>query len=526
MSFLFVLVLMTAYSIQKPVRDALAGDWGDADLALTWTVNFVFSVVAVSLYGAALSAFDFRRVVPGVYVFFSLTFLALWVVTVNVAEPLLFNKIFYVWVSIFSLFHLSVFWSFMADLYDRGQAQRLFGFIAAGTSAGAIIGPALTILLAKVIGNDNLMLLSVLLLLVPIPIILYLERRRTTIPGREEAMRGRPARSTLGRNPFSGFSLFVKDQYLLAIGIFILLYVTINTFVYFELQNLTDDYGIDTRTQIWATIELITNTLTLLTSAFVTSHIVTRLGMPVALGLMPALVAVGVLLVVAAPVLLDARGLPGPAAGRELRRNAAEPRDAVYGGRSRSALQGETGHRHRAVPRRRHADRVAVHGAVDRSWTGSRRYRRRYQRDCRGVDRRGSLSRTEIRPILTGGGPRARRGGQGLTCQTFSSVMRCGRRSAATAARLRACAPMTCGAMPIKALVERNARLDPAAIEDIDLRLREPGGRGQSQRGAHGGAARRAPGQVPGATVNRLCGSGMKAIARRACDRGRRGATS
>ena len=304
MSFLFVLVLMTAYSIQKPVRDALAGDWGDADLALTWTVNFVFSVVAVSLYGAALSAFDFRRVVPGVYVFFSLTFLALWVVTVNVAEPLLFNKIFYVWVSIFSLFHLSVFWSFMADLYDRGQAQRLFGFIAAGTSAGAIIGPALTILLAKVIGNDNLMLLSVLLLLVPIPIILYLERRRTTIPGREEAMRGRQGRSTLGRNPFSGFSLFVKDQYLLAIGIFILLYVTINTFVYFELQNLTDDYGIDTRTQIWATIELITNTLTLLTSAFVTSHIVTRLGMPVALGLMPALVAVGVLLVVAAPVLL------------------------------------------------------------------------------------------------------------------------------------------------------------------------------------------------------------------------------
>ena len=304
MSFLFVLVLMTAYSIQKPVRDALAGDWGDVDLALTWTVNFVFSVVAVSLYGAALSAFDFRRVVPGVYVFFSLTFLALWAVTVNVAEPVLFNKIFYVWVSIFSLFHLSVFWSFMADLYERGQAKRLFGFIAAGTSAGAIIGPALTILLANVIGNDNLMLLSALLLLVPIPIILYLERRRTIVPGSEDATRGRAARTTLGRNPFSGFSLFVKDRYLLVIGVFILLYVTINTFVYFELQDLTDEYGIDTRTQIWATIELVTNALTLLTSAFITSRIVTRLGMPVALGLMPALVAAGVLVVVAAPVLL------------------------------------------------------------------------------------------------------------------------------------------------------------------------------------------------------------------------------
>jgi AAA family ATP:ADP antiporter len=302
-SFMFVLVLMTAYSIQKPVRDALGGDWDEEDLAMTWTVNFLFSVVAVSLYGAALSAFDFRRVVRGIYVFFALTFFGLWAVTVNVAEPTLFNKIFYVWVSIFSLFHLSVFWSYMADLYDRGQAARLFGFIAAGTSAGAIIGPALTIPLAKVIGNDGLMLLSALLLLVPVPMVLYLERLRPRIAG-EAAERAPQRRTTLGSNPFSGFSLFVKDRYLVAIGVFILFYVTINTFVYFELQEFTGEYGIDTRTQIWATIELVTNALSLFVSAFVTSRIVTRLGMPVALGLMPGLVAAGVLLVVAAPVLL------------------------------------------------------------------------------------------------------------------------------------------------------------------------------------------------------------------------------
>ncbi len=112
-------------------------------------MNFVFSVVAVTSTAPRCPC-CFRRVVPGVYVFFSLTFLALWAVTVNVAEPVLFNKIFYVWVSIFSLFHLSVFMKLMADLYDRGQAKRLFGFIAAGTSTSAIsIGPALTILLGE-----------------------------------------------------------------------------------------------------------------------------------------------------------------------------------------------------------------------------------------------------------------------------------------------------------------------------------------------------------------------------------------
>jgi AAA family ATP:ADP antiporter len=247
---------------------------------------------------------NFRYVVPGVYVFFSSTFLALWAVTVNVTEPVLFNKFFYIWVSVFSLFHLSVFWSFMADLFDRNQATRLFGFIAAGTSLGAIVGPALTILLAEPLGNNGLMLVSSALLLVPLPIILYLERLRVTAFGRPAGMSGPGARTTLGRNPFSGFSLFLTNRYLLAIGLFILLYVTISTFVYFELQNLTGEYGIDTRTKIWGTIELVTNVLTLLTAAFVTSRIVTKLGMPVALGLVPALVAIGVLVLVAAPLLI------------------------------------------------------------------------------------------------------------------------------------------------------------------------------------------------------------------------------
>lgn len=304
LSFLFVLILMTAYSILKPVRDALGGDWGEVGLAMTWTVNFAFSVIAVSVYGAALSVSSFRYVVPGVYLFFSLTFLALWAVTVSVAEPVLFNKFFYIWVSVFSLFHLSVFWSFMADLFHKEQAARLFGFIAAGTSVGAIAGPALTIVLAEPLGNNGLMLVSAVLLLLPIPIILLLERLRVTDLGHSGEMIGAAAKKTLGRNPFSGFSIFFSSKYLLAIGVFILLYVTINTFVYFELQNLTGEYGIDTRTQIWGTIELVTNTLTLLTAAFVTSRIVTRLGMPVALGLMPGLVAIGVLIVIATPTLL------------------------------------------------------------------------------------------------------------------------------------------------------------------------------------------------------------------------------
>jgi AAA family ATP:ADP antiporter len=304
LSFVFVFVLMTAYSILKPVRDALGADWGAVGLSVAWSANFVLSVIAVSAYGAALSIFRFRVVVPGVYAFFALTFLFLYLITTNVAEPVLINKGFYVWVSVFSLFHLSVFWSFMSDLFDKSQAPRLFGFIAAGASFGAIVGPLLTALLVDVIGTDALMLVSATLLLVPVPIILVLEKLRVTALGNEDVRADLSRHKAIGKNPFAGFSIFVTSKYLLTIGAFILLYVTISTFVYFELQDLTSEYGINTRAKIWSWIDLATNVLTLLTAAFVTSRIVTRLGMPVALSLMPGLIAVGVLALVAAPTLV------------------------------------------------------------------------------------------------------------------------------------------------------------------------------------------------------------------------------
>jgi AAA family ATP:ADP antiporter len=304
LSFLFVFVLMTAYSILKPVRDALGADWGAVGLSVTWTANFVLSVIAVSVYGAALSIIRFRFVVPGVYAFFAATFLTLYVVTASVAEPVLFNKIFYVWVSVFSLFHLSVFWSFMSDLFDKSQAPRLFGFIAAGTSVGAIVGPLLTATLVDVIGSNSLMLVSATLLLIPIPIILVLERLRVTDLHTEQVHVDMSRQVAIGRNPFAGFTILLSDRYLLTIGAFILLYVTINTFVYFELQDLTREYGINTRTKIWSYIDLATNALTLITAAFVTGRIVTRLGMQTALALMPGLITIGVLALVAAPVLI------------------------------------------------------------------------------------------------------------------------------------------------------------------------------------------------------------------------------
>jgi len=122
LSFLFVFTLMAAYFILRPVRDALSSDWTDAELSWLWTSTFFISLVAVSVYGAVISRVRFKNLVPGVYGFFSLSFFIFFFGSTFVDDPVYIDKSFYVWLSVFSLFHVSVFWSFMSDLFSRNQA--------------------------------------------------------------------------------------------------------------------------------------------------------------------------------------------------------------------------------------------------------------------------------------------------------------------------------------------------------------------------------------------------------------------
>jgi AAA family ATP:ADP antiporter len=304
LSFGLVLVLMTSYSILKPVRDAMGADWGNVGLSITWTINFGLSLFAVATYGVALTYVRFRVMVPSVYVFFALTFLALYVIRTEVPDPTLANKGFYIWVSVFSLFNLSVFWSFMTDVFNKAQARRLFGVIAAGTTVGAILGPTITASLVDDLGVNGLLLVSATLLTVPVFIIPVLRKLKITQLHNDDLQADLSSQQALGTNPFSGFSILFTDRYLLLICAFILFYVTINTFVYFELQDLTREYSLEFRAKIWSWIEIITNTLTLITAVLITSRIVIKLGMQTALAMIPGLVALGIIALVASPVLL------------------------------------------------------------------------------------------------------------------------------------------------------------------------------------------------------------------------------
>jgi len=303
LSFFFMFALMLAYNIMKPVRDAMAPDWSDAALAWLWTYNFVFSAVAVALYGFAVSRLRLKYLIPGVYGFFATSFVLFYFGSRLLEDATFVDKAFYLWISLFSLFHISVFWSLMSDLFSKTQALRLFAFIASAASIGTIAGSLAALVLAKALGTINLMLIAAVILVAIVPIIGVLYRLKTTRLQPDIADAEAGSETVVSGNPFAGFREFVRNPFLLGIALFIFLYTTIGSFAYFEIKNLLEDLDRDARAQVWAGINLTVNTLTIVIAMFATGRIATRLGLSKTLALVPVLVAVAFLAVAINPLL-------------------------------------------------------------------------------------------------------------------------------------------------------------------------------------------------------------------------------
>ena len=307
LSFSFVFTILASYYILRPVRDAMSSDWSDAQLSTIWTFTFLISFFVVSLYGYACSKIKFKLLVPSIYGIFALTFYFLFLLTNFFPGLNLINQIFYVWVSVFSLLNISVFWSFMADTYNKEQAKRLFGFIAAGSSLGAFCGPLITILFAKTVGSNGLILISATMLFIPVLIAIFLQRIKET-----DLQNTTPSEfneQPMGAKIFSGFKELGLNPLLLGIGIFIVLYSGMNTIFYYALKNFLTDVDQTTRTQIWAGIDLAVNVLSILTAMFGTGRLAARFGLSVTLPLVPMIITILLFTFALSPMLWTFVGL-------------------------------------------------------------------------------------------------------------------------------------------------------------------------------------------------------------------------
>lgn len=302
-SFAMVFILMACYFILRPVRDAMASDWSDSEVSMLWNLQFFISVAIISLYGFIVSRIKFNNVVPIVYSGFSVSFITFYLVMQGLPDPVFIEKSFYIWVSAFSLFNLSVFWSFMSDTFNKEQGKRLFAIIGVGASLGAIVGPMVPALFAKQLGVDNLMLVAAIGLLFVIPIVLYIYRLKTQQLNNIDVTVDL-SQHKLGTAWWSGFKSVITNPYLLGIGAFILFYVFIGSFVYFEQKNILAEYTRTQRIEILSSMDGIVNLLTFFIAFFITGRVVTKFGMSITLALMPLLLFFGMLVLAFAPMVV------------------------------------------------------------------------------------------------------------------------------------------------------------------------------------------------------------------------------
>ena len=348
-SALTIFILMAAYYVMKAVRDSMASDWSNTEISQLWNINFFVSTALVAIWGLVVTRVKLRAAIPTLYVFFSASFLVFWFGISLIEDRNLVDKAYYVWVSCFALFHVTAFWMCMADTFSKEQSKRLFGVIMIGMSGGTLVGPTLGIAAGEHVGNDTLMLITAIALLIVIPLLSYLYRLKSTELGNEHVAADTSA-AVLGGQWWKGFQAFASNPYLLGIGGFILLYVFVGSFFYFEQTRLLGDFSREERRLILNSVDLIVNLLTYGLAFFLTGRIVTRIGMPFALAIVPILMAVCFVILAFAPILTVFPRHAGIAPGRKLRIDPAGKGDALYARLAGREVQGQARRRHRCVP--------------------------------------------------------------------------------------------------------------------------------------------------------------------------------
>ena len=309
LAFAYFFALLCGYYVLRPLREEMGIRGGVENLPWNFTATLLAMVAALPLYSALVARLPRARAVPLVYRFFLANLVGFYVlVRLGVAPPGV-ARAFFVWVSVYNLFVVSVFWSFLADLFTSDQAKRLFGFVAAGGSAGALAGPAFAALLAGTLGVANLLLASAVLLELSTQAALGLvrwSRASGASEARARESRDDPGGEPLGGGPFGGIGPVFRDRYLAGIATQMLLFTLGSTLLYVHTARLVAAAIPDSarRTALFASVDFAVNVAALLTQSLATGALMARLGLGAALALVPVLSAVGFALAAAWPAFL------------------------------------------------------------------------------------------------------------------------------------------------------------------------------------------------------------------------------
>lgn len=300
--------LLCSYYVLRPLRDEMGIQGGVRNLPWLFTGTLAAMLFAVPLFGALAARAPRRRLLPAVYGFFIANLAVFFALFASGAGGQWGARAFFIWVSVFNLFVVSVFWSFMVDVFSAEQGKRLFGLIAGGGSAGALAGPALTAMAAPVLGTANLLAVSAAFLLLAMGCVGRLSAWADRQPPRTRngaSDSQQAARQPIGGGAWAGVACVARSAYLAGIAGYVVLYTVLSTFLYLQQARIVADAISDPaqRTALFASMDLAVNALSLAGQVLAAQAVLRRFGVAAALALAPALTVAGFVALGSWPVL-------------------------------------------------------------------------------------------------------------------------------------------------------------------------------------------------------------------------------
>ncbi|MDB5439592.1 MAG: hypothetical protein JWM33_2019 [Caulobacteraceae bacterium] len=263
LAFTYFFFLLAAYYVLRPVRDSMGVQGGLGRLPNLFVWTFIGALVVAPAFCALVCRVRRRILVPLVYGFLLANLLAFWALLSSHIEVNAVGWAFYVWVSVFATFAVSIFWSFMADLFTAEQAVRLYPTIVAGGALGAVVGSATVTTLAHVLGAENLILVAVVLLALAATTALRLDRAvaEGEAPQRELAIE--TAEHAVGGGWADGFVAIFRSPYLAGLSLWVVLLSLAGAISYYEQVAIVRASGLmaDDRTAFFGRVDLIGNLL-------------------------------------------------------------------------------------------------------------------------------------------------------------------------------------------------------------------------------------------------------------------------
>lgn len=334
-SFSYYFLLLCAYYIVRPIRDEMGVAGGVDNLAWLFSGTLLGMMLLHPVFTSLVKRLPRNRFVPLTYRFFIANLVIFFALLklIPLENSVWVGRIFFIWVSVFNLFVISVFWSFMTDIYQSSQSKRLFGMLAVGGTIGAITGSTITSALVAALGPVNLLLISALLLEGAARVSSALERSEQTLAlaaledeqheqskddenaqfipsaaqtqGTIEAV-ALKQKEIIGGSVFEGVGDVLRSPYLIGIAVLMLLFTVTSTYLYFMQAEIISGVSQDSRirTQVFANIDLIVNIITLLTQLFLTGRIMRWFGIGLSLAFLPIVSLLGFGIMGLAPTLM------------------------------------------------------------------------------------------------------------------------------------------------------------------------------------------------------------------------------